>query len=243
MRSTGTNMAPGAPAPVIIDSQAVWDETADWWSKHLKEDKNRHAEVFPTTSRLLGHVSDLEVLDAGCGEGSFTRQLADQGARVTGIDFCRLLDFAQNEELSSPRGIRYIKADLLTLPKLGATFDRIVCNMVLHCLPSSEPLFAVFSDVLKPNGKLVISDLHPATFSHYSQAWTSCKHVENNQYLFTLSGTCPEIPLYLHTVESLRVGFQKHGFRCAQMFEPPARDGRFIPPGDPHFIYIELQKL
>src|SRR5258708_11557652 len=115
-----TNSDTGAPlvnnTTCIIQSRSqMWDEAAEWWAGHLKEDKNRRLQVFPVVLRLLGEVPGVRVLDAGCGEGSFARLLADAGANVTGVDFSRLLDAALEEERRQPRGIHYIEADLADL--------------------------------------------------------------------------------------------------------------------------------
>jgi 2-polyprenyl-3-methyl-5-hydroxy-6-metoxy-1,4-benzoquinol methylase len=40
----------------------------------------------PATIALLGEVTGRRVLEAGCGPGSLTRWLADQGAVVTAMD-------------------------------------------------------------------------------------------------------------------------------------------------------------
>src|SRR5687767_5928403 len=40
----------------------------------------------PIVRRLLGDVAGKRVLDAGCGTGRHTAWLAQQGARVTGVD-------------------------------------------------------------------------------------------------------------------------------------------------------------
>ena len=45
-----------------------------------------HDPIMPRFLKLLGDVSGLLTLDAGCGEGYVSRILARQGARVTGRD-------------------------------------------------------------------------------------------------------------------------------------------------------------
>src|ERR1700716_2886397 len=40
----------------------------------------------PALLRLLGEVRGRRVLDAGCGDGYFSRMLAERGARVVGVE-------------------------------------------------------------------------------------------------------------------------------------------------------------
>jgi 2-polyprenyl-3-methyl-5-hydroxy-6-metoxy-1,4-benzoquinol methylase len=39
----------------------------------------------------VGDVSGLSVIDRGCGEGRFSRMMAESGAKVTGLDLCESL--------------------------------------------------------------------------------------------------------------------------------------------------------
>ena len=52
-----------------------------------------------------GDVTDMNILDCGCGEGRFCRMLAGRGAKyVLGIDLCdAMIDAAKNwqEEITS----------------------------------------------------------------------------------------------------------------------------------------------
>src|SRR5439155_1410959 len=83
---------------------------------------------------MAGDVRDLDVLDAGCGNGYLSRILAKQGARVVGVDLSpRLLAMANSHEARAPLGVRFVQADLAELSSLGAgTFDLVISNVVLQ---------------------------------------------------------------------------------------------------------------
>lgn len=94
--------------------------------------------VNPVLLRMLGDLSGQRVLDAGCGNGYFSRMLARRGATVTGVEpASALFDFAVHKEEAEPLGIRYVQADLCGLagPRpaadLGGPFDAVVASMVL----------------------------------------------------------------------------------------------------------------
>ncbi|HEV3333413.1 MAG TPA: class I SAM-dependent methyltransferase [Bryobacteraceae bacterium] len=224
--------------------QDMWDRAAGWWAQHLREDKNRRLQVFPLVLSLLGDSKGLEILDAGCGEGTFARMLADAGCTVTGVDFSRLLDVAQGYETQEPRGIRYIKANLTDLTKvlpIPESFDAVVCNLVLHCFPRIDTVLRALETQLKPGGSLVVSDLHPDTFPFFSRAWTSCVPAGGNEYRYTLSADCPELTLFLHPTTELEAAFERAGFVCRQRLAPSA-PGEWQDAGMPQFLYYRLQR-
>ena len=42
--------------------------------------------IIPYTLQKIGDVANLKVLDNGCGEGGYSRELAKRGANVTAVD-------------------------------------------------------------------------------------------------------------------------------------------------------------
>jgi len=239
-----------APAPLeticVPDTylQHMWDRAADWWARHLREDKNRRMQVFPLVLQLLGDPRGSQVLDAGCGEGTFARMLADAGCTVTGVDFSRLLDVARGYETQEPRGVCYIKANLAhlatVLPIFGS-FDAVVCNLVMHCFPRVETVLRALRAQLKPGGSLVVSDLHPDGFAFFSRFWTSCVPAGGNEYRYTLSADCPELTLFRHGTAELEAAFERSGFVCREKLAPAA-PGAGSEMGLPQFIYYRLQR-
>jgi 2-polyprenyl-3-methyl-5-hydroxy-6-metoxy-1,4-benzoquinol methylase len=72
------------------EGAAGWDASADAWIACVDSgDASREVLLDPIVTQLCGDVAGLAVLDIGCGEGRFSRKLADSGAVVTGIDPCR----------------------------------------------------------------------------------------------------------------------------------------------------------
>src|SRR5699024_69542 len=66
-----------------------WDRFADTYAKNHGQHGDPHKEVLlnPTLFALMGNVSGMEVLDAGCGEGYLSRMISRKGANVTADDY------------------------------------------------------------------------------------------------------------------------------------------------------------
>ncbi len=98
------------------------------------------------------------ILDAGCGNGRYTRFLlkhADADARITGFDLSRNMLLRARRRLNSER-VTHVAADLTRLPYADASFDAIVCGWVLEHLPDPRPGLRDLARVLQPGGKLLL---------------------------------------------------------------------------------------
>ncbi len=144
---------------------AAWDSIADHWLSMTGEfgDVNRQYVIDPVISRLLGQVEGKQILDAGCGSGYLSRLLAKRGAHMTGVDIsAKAIDFAKAWEIKKPLGISYHVGSLSDLSMFpDQTFDGVVSNMVLQDLQDLDGAIEELQRVLKTNGQLIVSFLHP----------------------------------------------------------------------------------
>jgi ubiquinone/menaquinone biosynthesis C-methylase UbiE len=98
------------------------------------------------------------ILDAGCGNGRYTRfilQHADDNTVITCFDISQRMLKRARSRLKNPR-VTQVAADLTRLPYPDAFFDAIVCGWVLEHLPDPRPGLAELSRVLQPGGKLLL---------------------------------------------------------------------------------------
>lgn len=100
-----------------------------------------------------------DALDVGCGDGRFTRRIAQRGAtRVTGIDPVRSV-IAEAQTLSAGRSnMRWVEADFLTHDFGSLRFDFISAVASIHHMPFDEAV-GKMSSLLRPRGSLAILGL------------------------------------------------------------------------------------
>lgn len=153
----------------------AWDKGVEFWNRRYTEfgDMNRQFVIDPAIFRMLGSVRGLRILDAGCGNGYLCRLLAKKGAKVSGVDISkRFIQIARKKEKEAPLGIDYHVSSICDLKMFGdGTFDVVVSNLVLMDLTDLNKAFSEFCRVLKPNGKLVFSIMHPCFSSPPVRGW------------------------------------------------------------------------
>ena len=98
-------------------------------------------------------------LEAGCGTGFLTRQLAACCVQVTAVDRDAPTIAIAEAAMPPLPNIRFLTADILTAPLPGAGFDFITAVATLHHLPLEAALLR-FRDLLAPGGTLAIIGLY-----------------------------------------------------------------------------------
>ncbi len=150
------------------DARAGWNAGADAY--HELQDSGKDYYRFlvfgPALREACGDVQNLRVLDLGCGQGYFSRQMADAGAEVVGVDLSEgQLAYAQAEEKKRPLGIEYRLLDAADCAAHcpAASFDRIVSCFALQDMANLPGVLTAVHSLLKRGGRLIASVPHPST--------------------------------------------------------------------------------
>jgi len=162
----------------IISDQMIgeaWNRVADRWFSRYGEfgDVNREYIIDPTIFKILGQVKGKRILDAGCGNGYLCRLLSKKGAEIVGVDVSkRSIEIAEEIEKKEPMNIQYQIGSICDLRMFeDDAFDLIVSNIVLDDLQDIDKAIRELYRVLKPEGKLVFSILHPCFSSPPVHGW------------------------------------------------------------------------
>lgn len=118
----------------------------------------------PGGQALTAHALDAcglapgaRVLDVGCGSGDSLRLLREYGLHPLGID----LSMKQLRRSSSSKpGALLVRGNACSLPLRNASLDGILCECVLSLLADTSAALKEFHRVIKPGGKLMLTDLY-----------------------------------------------------------------------------------
>jgi 2-polyprenyl-3-methyl-5-hydroxy-6-metoxy-1,4-benzoquinol methylase len=160
------------PKPAArFDAESVrdsWDRAAVTYARGQASGRDYYRYEFfgPAQLALCGDVHGMNVLDVGCGNGYFAREMAGRGARVTGIDISsRMIEYAKRQESMTPLGIEYYVLDAAALPAAFVlqSFDMATSCLALQDMPNVEKVFPGVRSLLRPGGRFVASIAHPCT--------------------------------------------------------------------------------
>lgn len=135
----------------------------------------RLSEQAETLEILLHHdtvyLPGTKVLEAGCGIGAQTVILAKNNpdAEITSVDVSSesLEKARQNIEKKRIKNVRFLQADIFSLPFEDNTFDHIFICFVLEHLQNPEEALKSLKKALKPGGTVtVIEGDHGSCYFH-----------------------------------------------------------------------------
>ncbi|AHH21649.1 putative methyltransferase [Nocardia nova SH22a] len=152
----------------------AYDLNAQYWISVIRKgiDPYQTQITDPALLDAIGRVADLDVLDAGCGEGYLSRRLAESGAAsVTGVDTCRAFIEAATQ-MSTPR-CRFLHADVADIPLADDTVDLVVANRLPHGLSEAGARYHEFARVLRPHGRMILVGQHPCFYRSRSERTTA----------------------------------------------------------------------
>lgn len=144
-------------------STRSWESVADEWVMHADNNDYRNDFLMPLTLEMLGDVKGLDILDLGCGEGGYTRELTRRGARVVSVDgSARMIEVARERAIAAQLPATFLCANASRMTEVsGNRFDLALATMSLMDVEDYAGAMQETVRVLRPGGELLMSITHP----------------------------------------------------------------------------------
>jgi ubiquinone biosynthesis O-methyltransferase len=211
---------------------------------------NEHVARYTFASRL---ARGKRVLDAGCGAGYGSAELARTALAVVGVDVApEAIEFARAHYQSD--NLSFEQASCANLPYDASSFDLVVAFEVIEHLQDWRAFLLETARVLSPNGQLVVSTPNKLYYTE-SRGPHGANPFHVHEFTFDefrqeLNAVFPHVSLYLENhVEG--VTFQPHEAGetvevRVDAGEPAPDDSHFFVAvcahrpqiGNPTFVYV-----
>ncbi len=218
-------------------STIAWSTMGDEWFELAQTGESRINFIMPNMLKYMGDVNGKKILDLGCGEGGYSRELAKRGAQLVSVDCsAKAIEYAKRladeEKLSIEHYVRNSN-DLFDIE--SGQFDIVLCSMMLMDCADFDGTLREAVRVLKPQGKLHASVLHPCFDGNHEtgigrqgagidRQVVVKNYFEPKEWEAPLwQGTIPVIWRH-RTLEEYVKGFVKAGLNIVDMNEPRADD-------------------
>lgn len=182
---------------------------------------NEYIEI-PAVLGLLENLSHItSILDVGCGSGIYAKKLCESGYSVEGVDtneemiaiakeYCKGLDvkFTQCpfEEYKSPR-----------------LFDVSLGSFLLGYFEDLTVLFSKMKELLKPDGRIIVSGVHPirtGTKNKANDGYFVNNYLTTDTYETLLLPDAEAVEIVHHTFEEISKAVHGCGLTIERILEP-----------------------
>ena len=169
----------------------------------------------PVVEDLLARIPPGSALDAACGTGRHTGRLIRHGHEVIGVD--------QSPEMLAQAAVKVPQAqfrvgDVTQLPIPASSVDLVLCALALSHLDDLGEAMVEFRRVLRPGGRLIVTDVHPMMVLLAGQPIFAYK-----------PGELAFVRIHPHQVSDHLTAFATHGLTFISCHEP--RYAGPLPPG------------
>lgn len=147
-------------------SEAFFESAGGQWDR-------MRAELFGDRAELLPMAGLLEpswvVADLGCGTGHFSQLIASFVRQVIAVDASEAMLSVARTRVSDTENVDIRRGELESLPLDDADVDLACMVLVLPYVAEPQVAITEAARVLKPGGRLLITDLMPHEMAEYRQ--------------------------------------------------------------------------
>ena len=139
-------------------ARAEWDAEAESFDE-APDHGLRDPQVRGAWRRLLLEelpAAPARVADLGCGTGTLSVLLAEEGYSVDGVDLSPAMVERAVEKAAGRPGVTFAVADAADPPLPPAAYDAVLCRHVLWALPDPVAGLRRWTTLLRSGGRLVL---------------------------------------------------------------------------------------
>ena len=182
-----------------MSSVQYFDDVAPQWDRMRKSFYSEH--VREKALAVAGVQSDRYAADLGAGTGFISEGLVAHGLKVIAIDQSDTMLAVMRAKFAGHADIEYRTGDAGHLPIPDQSVDYVFANMYLHHVESPAQAIWEMARILKPGGRVVITDLDEHNYeflrAEHHDRWMGFRREEVKAW-FSAAG--------LHEVEVNSVG-------------------------------------
>jgi ubiquinone/menaquinone biosynthesis C-methylase UbiE len=168
-----------------MSSKDYFDHVANQWDK-MRESFFSEA-VRDKAFSIAGVQTGRIAADIGAGTGFITEGLIRKGLQVIAVDQSEAMLVEMRRKFAHFDGIDYRIGEAKNLPIPDGVVDYVFANMYLHHVEFPPDAIKEMVRILKPGGKLVITDLDEHTFeflrTEHHDHWMGFKREDIKQWL------------------------------------------------------------
>lgn len=201
-----------------------------WNDGNVRKNANDTLEK-PVMCELIGEVNGKKILDLGCGDAKFARDLFELGCEeYIGIEgSSNMVQVAPNSLEGFNASVIQSTMESWDYPK--NTFGLVISRLAIHYIEDIDSLFQKIFQSLKPNGGFIFSVEHPVITSTLQPSGTRTNWIVDHYFLEGyreqqwLGGT---VQKYHRTIEQYYKALQKAGFTVEHLRESTPQRKNFM---------------
>lgn len=138
--------------------RTAWDAEAERYDEEADHGLRDPAvrEAWRSLLREVLPAAPARVAEMGCGTGSLTLLLAEDGHRVDGVDVSSAMLERARVKTGGHDSVSLVGGDAAHPPFSPGRYDAVLCRHVLWALPDPVAVLRRWSDLLVPGGRLVL---------------------------------------------------------------------------------------
>ena len=150
---------PGTPVGGGEDAPGYWDDQADRFDEEADHGLRDPAVRAAWRDLLVSRLPEpgAAIADLGCGTGSLSCLLSQEGYLVSGVDSApRMVATARAKAAELGVEATFVVGDAASPPLVEGSFDAVLVRHVLWAMPDPSGAVAGWVRLLRPTGRLLL---------------------------------------------------------------------------------------